>query len=67
MHRTILALAAGALTMFALPTEAGAAPVAVDQAKWNSTKKSVTLPNGLKMAYVEAGNPDGAPLLLLHG
>ena len=67
MHRTILALAAGALTMFVLPSEARAAPVAVDQAKWNSTKKSVTLPNGLKMAYVEAGNPDGAPLLLLHG
>lgn len=69
MHRTLLALAlaASALTTIAAPAEATAAPAAVDQAKWNSTKKAVMLPNGLKMTYVEAGNPNGEPLLLLHG
>lgn len=62
-----LTLAASALTIVTLPADALAAPAAGDQGKWNSTKKSVTLPNGLKMAYVEAGDPRGAPLLLLHG
>src|SRR5262245_48648317 len=27
----------------------------------------VTLPGDLRMAYVELGPPDGAPVLLLHG
>jgi pimeloyl-ACP methyl ester carboxylesterase len=65
---TVLAGAASALATGALATEAWAAPAAaVDQASWNWMKKSLKLPNGLKMAYVEAGNPDGEPLLLLHG
>ena len=70
MHRKLVpfALAVTALTVSTVPSPASAAPAAaVDQAKWNSTKKSVTLPNGLKMAYVEAGDPKGEPLLLLHG
>ena len=53
--RLALALAASALPMLAVPVQA--APVAkVDQASWNSTKKVVQLPNGLKLAYVEAGH-----------
>jgi len=39
----------------------------VDQAGWAARKKQVVLPNGLTMAFVEAGNPAGEPLLLLHG
>ena len=48
---------------------AGAAPkaVAVDQAAWSSHKKTVQLPNGIRMAYVELGDRSGEPLLLLHG
>ena len=42
-----------------------AAPI--DQASWSSLKKEVRLPNGVKLAYVELGNPKGPPLLLLHG
>ena len=66
-RRMMLVLAVSALTTVANPAEAWAAPAMVDQATWNSTKKSVTLSNGLKVAYVEAGNPNGEPLLLLHG
>lgn len=40
---------------------------AIDQASWTSLKKQVRLPNGVRLAYVELGNPNGAPLLLLHG
>ncbi len=39
----------------------------IDQAGWTSLKKDVRLPNGVKLAYVELGNPKGEPLLLLHG
>ncbi|WP_129794114.1 alpha/beta fold hydrolase [Sphingosinicella sp. CPCC 101087] len=42
-----------------------AAPV--DQAGWAERKRTVRLPNGLRLAYVELGDPDGPPLLLLHG
>jgi pimeloyl-ACP methyl ester carboxylesterase len=64
--RLALALAASALPMLAAPVQA--APVTkFNQAGWNASKKVMQLPNGLKLAYVEAGNPDGEPLLLLHG
>jgi pimeloyl-ACP methyl ester carboxylesterase len=44
-----------------------AAAAVPSQAEWSAAKKSVVLRNGLKMAYVEAGNPKGEPVLLLHG
>lgn len=37
------------------------------QADWAQAKKSVDLPNGLTLAYVEMGDPAGSPMLLLHG
>ena len=44
---------------------AAAAPI--DQAAWNGRKQQVTLPNGIRLSYVELGDPAGPPLLLLHG
>lgn len=44
---------------------AGAA--SVTQARWNSLKKEVRLSNGIRLSYVELGDPNGEPLLLLHG
>jgi pimeloyl-ACP methyl ester carboxylesterase len=44
-----------------------AAQPSVDQASWTSLKKEVRLPNGTRLAYVEAGDPKGEPVLLLHG
>lgn len=65
MNRILLALAlmVGVLTTLTVP--ALAAPV--DQAGWAARKRSVALPNGIRLAYVELGNPAGRPLLLLHG
>lgn len=66
--RIALAFMASALTMNSIPAQAWAAPAtSADQSSWTSQKKFVRLPNGLKLAYVEAGNRDGEPLLLLHG
>jgi pimeloyl-ACP methyl ester carboxylesterase len=44
-----------------------AAAASVTQASWNSLKKEIRLSNGLRLSYVELGNPKGEPLLLLHG
>jgi pimeloyl-ACP methyl ester carboxylesterase len=51
----------------ALALAAPALSAPVDQAGWNARKQAVSLPNGVRMAYVEMGNPKGKPLLLLHG
>ncbi len=66
MNRIRVALA---LFVCVVTTLGGAQAVAapVDQASWASLKKEVRLPNGVRLAYVEAGNPKGEPLLLLHG
>lgn len=59
-----------ALILCAIATLAGpavAAPAPVDQAGWAERKQFVRLSNGVRLAYVEAGRPDGPPLLLLHG
>lgn len=37
------------------------------QADWAGSKKMVKLPNGLSLAYVEMGNSEGKPVLLIHG
>ena len=50
-----------------LAAPAIAAPRPIDQARWTSLKRDVRLPSGIELAYVEIGNPHGAPLLLLHG
>jgi hypothetical protein len=34
----------------------------VDQASWAARKRIVALPNGVRLAYVELGNPAGRPL-----
>lgn len=58
-------LLACVLTTLAVP--AVAAPPTVSQANWTSLKQEVHLSNGIKLAYVELGDPNGQPLLLLHG
>lgn len=65
MNRILVAVALmfGVLTTLSAP--ALAAPI--DQAGWAARKRHVQLTNGLRMAYVELGDPNGPPLLLLHG
>jgi pimeloyl-ACP methyl ester carboxylesterase len=61
-----LALALLLCALAILPAPAAAAP-SVDQENWSSLKNEVRLPSGIKLAYVELGDPAGDPLLLLHG
>lgn len=41
---------------------APAAADPIDQAGWNDRKRLVELPNGIRLAYVELGDPHGPPL-----
>lgn len=66
MLRIKVALGALLFAFFALAAPA-AAVTSIDQAAWTPLKKQVTLSNGLRLSYVELGNPAGEPLLLLHG
>jgi pimeloyl-ACP methyl ester carboxylesterase len=49
------------------PAYAQPAGPPVDQASWTARKQTAALPNGVRLAYAELGNPAGRPLLLLHG
>lgn len=65
MNRVLAALCILAGVVMTLATPAIASPV--DQAGWAARKQQVTLANGITLAYVEMGDPDGRPVLLLHG
>jgi pimeloyl-ACP methyl ester carboxylesterase len=65
MVRIRLALGLLLLVFASLSAPSLAAPV--DQSAWAGLKKEVRLPNGIRLAYVELGDPQGEPLLLLHG
>ncbi|HMM05412.1 MAG TPA: alpha/beta fold hydrolase [Clostridiales bacterium] len=39
----------------------------IAQGDWVNFKHYVELESGIKMAYIEMGNPNGTPLMLLHG
>lgn len=64
--KRVLMLAAALLAAFSLSVRAEEIPVP-SQAEWADAKKSVELANGLAMAYVEMGDSDGPPTLLIHG
>jgi len=42
-------------------------PMELSQEDWAGAKQFVTLSTGIKMAYVEMGNPDGPVVILQHG
>lgn len=64
---TRLRVATGLLLCVFMTLGAPAIAAPVDQAGWAELKKEVRLSNGVRLAYVEAGDPAGEPLLLLHG
>lgn len=47
--------------------EEGKLPTSIEQGDWTKFKKYVELDSGITMAYIEMGNPEGEPLVLLHG
>ena len=46
---------------------AQAVPAPIDLDAFDASRKTVSLPNGINMAYVELGNASGPPVILVHG
>jgi pimeloyl-ACP methyl ester carboxylesterase len=56
------------LSLLGLASKAWATDIPIpSQAEWADAKKTVKLANGITLAYVEMGNTDGIPTLLIHG
>jgi len=64
----LFAPAAALLLMFVVPEAVRATDIPIPaQADWANAKRTVQLASGLTLAYVEMGNTDGPPTLLIHG
>ena len=63
--RMVASTFAAAVLAAAVGVRAGAAPA--DAGAWGSERKTVTLANGLRMGYVELGDPGKPALVFLHG
>ena len=50
---------------FAAP--AAPPPLKIDLDAFDSLKKTIALPDGVTLAYVEMGDPNGKPVVLIHG
>jgi len=58
----LIAVAAGAASS-ALPTS----PAKIDLNAFDALKKTIALPDGEVLAYIEMGNPAGRPVVMVHG
>lgn len=64
MRRRVLPLLAAAI----LPAIAMATSVnGIDLDRYDAAKRTVSLPDGISLAYVEMGDPKGRPVILIHG
>lgn len=68
----VVALAAALLGVLpvaglAAPTAAGASSGASASSNWGAERKTVVLASGMRMGYVELGDPSRPTLLFLHG
>ena len=66
LPKTLLLLAIVFLGLGSLASRAEETPIP-SQAAWADAKKKIALSNGISLAYVDIGNPDGKPTLLIHG
>jgi pimeloyl-ACP methyl ester carboxylesterase len=67
-----LALSAMALGLAAAPAVWAAPPAAppalkIDLNAFDAMKRTIALPNGEVLAYIDTGNPSGPPVVLIHG
>jgi pimeloyl-ACP methyl ester carboxylesterase len=55
------------LLLLLSPALHAAAPAKIDLDTFDSLKRTVTLANGERLAYVPMGDPHGTPVVLIHG
>jgi pimeloyl-ACP methyl ester carboxylesterase len=66
-RRPRLSLSAWLCSLLGLLSVAQAAPQKIDLDAFDAAKKTVTLPDGVTLAYVPFGDPSGPPVVLIHG
>jgi pimeloyl-ACP methyl ester carboxylesterase len=62
-----LPLLAVAVAFLSAPVAAGAAVARVDLRPLDAARRSIALPDGITLAYVQMGDPHGVPVVLIHG
>lgn len=66
--KKIVAIILALVTVFAVTAcGKGKLPMDISQEDWAGSKQFVSLSTGIKLAYVEMGNPDGPVIILQHG
>jgi pimeloyl-ACP methyl ester carboxylesterase len=63
----VLGAAACLNRSFAASTGGSAPPLKIDLNAFDAQKKTVALPNGMTLAYVDMGNQSGPAVVLIHG
>ena len=66
-RRLALQVLAGALVFLSAQAAIGASVMQVDLRPLDAARRSVALPDGITLAYVQLGDPRGVPVVLIHG
>lgn len=66
-RRLALQILAVTLAVLAARAPAGADVMQVDLRPLDAARRTVALPDGITLAYVQLGNPHGVPVVLIHG
>lgn len=66
-RRLALQLLAVALALLSARVPAGADILRVDLRPLDAARHTVVLPDGITLAYVQLGDPQGVPVVLIHG
>ena len=62
-----LSIASTGIAAVAVAAPGAAPPLKMNLDDFERARNSVALPNGTTLAYIEAGNPAGRPVVLIHG
>jgi pimeloyl-ACP methyl ester carboxylesterase len=65
--RLALQLLAVALVFLSASVPAGADVMQVDLRPLDAARRTIALPDGITLGYVQLGNPSGTPVVLIHG
>ena len=66
-RRWALQLLAVSLAFLSVKVSAGTAVMAVDLRPLDAARRTVALPDGITLGYVQLGDPRGVPVVLIHG
>lgn len=63
----LAATIAAAAMLVGSGARAGAPPLSINLDAYDAMKRTIALPNGITLGYLEMGDPHGRPVVLVHG